>query len=104
MYSEQTLELYKQNLITELEYKVLCSIVDYKNKTIYEWYDCSDNITFNSICDETNINWESLKGVLGSLIKKGYITEETTNEAIWINTTPLLYGVRTKEEFKKIFE
>jgi DNA-binding MarR family transcriptional regulator len=102
MYKKKILQFYKEGLLTRLEYRVLNHIV--KADDLFVWYDNTDCSNFKSLYKELNLKEESLKGILGSLIKKGYLQKDISSDINWITTTPLVYGISLNEEFKEIFK
>ena len=105
-FSNIVMEMMENNLITENEYNVLSNMI-FNNviMNVYDYYDNNVYLSFNYISKITKIKFESLKGVLGSLIKKGLIFKENANdnyEGNQFSVSSYVYGVYSEEEFVKI--
>ena len=105
-FSNIVMEMVENNLITENEYKVLSNmILNNVIMNIYDYYNNNVYLSFNYISKITKINFESLKGVLGSLIKKGLMFKESNDnnyEGNQFSVSCYVYGVYSDEEFKRI--
>lgn len=105
-FSNIVMEMAENELITENEYNVLSNmILNNVIMNIYDYYDNNVYLSFNYISKITKIKFESLKGVLGSLIKKGLIFKENADddyEGNQFSVSSYVYGVYNDEEFAKI--